>query len=63
MMDPWRDDPIEEEPSVVGGIGVGAYVGRTEERERDIDQDEHVEPTDNDGETVPRDEVVDRAGG
>ena len=76
MMDPWRDDPVEdsdadgrreepddgpaitsEQPPIAAGVGVGAYVGRTEESEPDNDQDSHVSPPDNDGETVPQDEV------
>lgn len=32
-------------------------------REPDNDQDSHVSPSDNDGETVPQDEVVDQVGG
>jgi hypothetical protein len=65
MMDPYRDDPLDEDeqPSAAAGIGVGAYVGRTEERDADNDQGSHVSPSDNDGETVPSDEVVDRVGG
>ncbi|MEA2677783.1 MAG: hypothetical protein QOJ81_1924 [Chloroflexota bacterium] len=81
-MDPWRDDPIEnddtdrrrdepevvpavsaEQPFVAAGIGVDAYVGRSEESDGDNDQESHVSPADNDGETVPRDEVVDQVGG
>ncbi len=46
-----------EQPAIAAGIGLGAYVGR------DNDQESHVPPTDNDGETVAHDEVVDQAGG
>jgi hypothetical protein len=60
MMDPWRDDPVEESDS---RVGVDAYVDRTEEREPDNDQERHVSPSDNDGETVPADEVADQTGG
>jgi hypothetical protein len=89
MIDPYRDDPLEEsdgegrrDPAVVpslsseqmpftAGIGVASYVGRTEEpepdnsadTEADNDQDSHTSPPDNDGETIPRDEVVDQVGG
>jgi hypothetical protein len=51
-MDPYRDDPLEEEDP-----------RSREERESDNDQDSHASPSDNDGETVPRDEVVDQVGG
>lgn len=67
MTDPNRDDSIDEQgqdkqkpdvvpaisseqPSVAAAIGT-AYVGT------DNDQDSHVLPTDNDGETVPADET------
>ena len=83
MVDPWRDEPEQqqesarqreepeavpaissEQPSVAAGIGVGAYVGRTEEDDAaDNDQESHVSPADNDGETVPQDEVADQVGG
>jgi hypothetical protein len=81
MMDPNRDDPLEEdprtreerEPPVVPAIsseqpvtaaGIGlAYVERTEDAAADNDQESHTSPSDNDGETVPRDEVVDQTGG
>ena len=64
-MDPQGDDrTVEtdqpdrpEEPDVAAGIGVGAYVGRPDEPRPDNDQDSHVSPPDNDGETVPQDEV------
>ena len=46
-----------EQPPIAAGIGVGAYVGS------DNDQESHVTPADNDGETVPRDEVVNQVGG
>lgn len=46
-----------EQPPIAAGVGVGAYVGRTEEGEPDNDQESHVSPSDNDGETVPQDEV------
>ncbi len=72
MMDLNRDDPIEEErqeeqkpdvvpaiaseqPSVAAGIGT-AFVGN------DNDQESHVSPADNDGETVPGDQVDNRTG-
>jgi hypothetical protein len=65
-----RDEQDAEEPAIssgepptAAGVGVGLYVGRTEEREADNDQESHVSPPDNDGETVPRDEVVDQVGG
>lgn len=79
MIDPNRDDPVEEsdgeghrDPAVVPalsseqmpftqGIGLASYVGRSEER--DNDQESHTSPPDNDGETVPSDEVVDQVGG
>jgi hypothetical protein len=57
-----RDEPevvpaiSSEQPPVAAGVGVGAYVGR------DNDQESHVPPADNDGETVPHDEVADQAG-
>jgi hypothetical protein len=53
-----------ERPSIAGGVGA-AYVGRDHDlaRQHDLDQESHVSPTDNDGETVPRDEVVDKVGG
>jgi hypothetical protein len=67
---PKRDEPDAEEPAipsgeppVAAGIAAGLYVGRTEEREADNDQESHVSPPDNDGETVPRDDVVDHVGG
>lgn len=83
MMDPWRDDPDQEQdlsrrreepedapaisaeqPSIAAGIGT-AYVGRDRDvnHELDNDQDSHVSPPDNDGETVPQDEVEDQASG
>lgn len=58
-----RDEPdvvpaiSSEQPPIATDVGVGAYVGRTEESESDNDQDSHVSPPDNDGETVPQDEV------
>lgn len=52
-----------EQPPIAAGIGVDSYVGRTEERDADNDQESHVSPPDNDGETVPQDEVVDQVGG
>lgn len=63
-----RDEPeivpaiSAEQPPIAAGIGVGAYVGRTEDLEQDNDQESHVSPSDNDGETVPSDQVVDEAG-
>jgi hypothetical protein len=50
MNDPQSDEELEErdEPA---------------QREPDNDQDSHVSPADNDGETVPQDEVVDQVGG
>lgn len=59
LPDEHEDAPAisSEQPPIAAGVGVGAYVGRTEEREADNDQDSHVSPTDNDGETVPQDEV------
>ena len=81
MIDPNRDDPVEEQegdrrpepevvpaisseqPPIAAGIGVDAYVGRTEELDTDNDQQSHVSPPDNDGETVPQDEVIDKVGG
>jgi len=63
-MDPQGDDrTVEtdqpdrpEEPDVAAGIGA-AYVGRPDEPRPDNDQGSHVSPPDNDGETVPQDEV------
>ena len=52
MMDPNRDDPLEErEPE------------QSEDAVADNDQESHVSPPDNDGETIPEDEVVDQVGG
>jgi hypothetical protein len=51
------------QPPVALGIGVGVYVGRTEEPDSDNDQESHVSPTDNDGETVPLDKASDEVGG
>lgn len=64
-MDPQGEDrtvatdqhDLHEEPDVAAGIGVGAYVGRPDEPRPDNDQESHVSPPDNDGETVPQDEV------
>ena len=44
VIDPWRDDPIEDPET---------------QPDLDNDQESHVSPSDNDGETVPADEVVD----
>lgn len=65
-MDPEGDDRTvetdrrnqHEGPDVAAGIGVGAYVGRPAEPRPDNDQESHVSPPDNDGETVPQDEVA-----
>jgi hypothetical protein len=46
-----------KQPPIAAGVGVGAYV------ESDNDQESHVTSADNDGETVPREEVVDHVGG
>ena len=48
MNDPHSDDELEErdQPEVAP------------QRETDNDQDSHVSPSDNDGETVPQDEVA-----
>jgi hypothetical protein len=58
MTDPNRADPIEEsdgegnrDPSLAPAIST------------DNDQDSHVSPPDNDGETIPSDEVVEQVGG
>ena len=58
MMDPWRDDPDQEHDP-----GVGGDIERTEAGEADNDQESHVSPPDNDGETIPEDEVADQVGG
>lgn len=54
MNDPNRDDQLEgrEEPEMMPAIS-----------ESDNDQESHVSPSDNDGETIPQDEVVDQTGG
>jgi hypothetical protein len=45
------------------GIGIAAYSPRAQEANADNDQGSHTSPPDNDGETVPEDEVVDQVGG
>jgi len=68
------DDEGRRDPAVVpslsseqmpftAGMGKAAYSGRAEDVAADNDQDSHVSPPDNDGETIPRDEVVDEVGG
>jgi hypothetical protein len=66
MNDQNRDDLLEgrDEPEVVPAISseqppIAAGIGVTV----DNDQDSHVSPSDNDGETVPQDQVVDQVGG
>ena len=75
MNDANRDDPVQEgdtqaprpvpevvpaisseQPPIAAAIGA-AYVGHAN------DQGSEVPPAENDGETVPRDEVADQAGG
>ena len=53
MNDPHPDHDLEERDDSEAIPG----------READNDQDSHVSPPDNDGETVPQDEVADQAGG
>jgi hypothetical protein len=65
MMDPLRDERDQEDeptapemPALGTPIGVGAYVELSEEGDLDNDQENHVSPSDNDGETIPQDEVA-----
>jgi hypothetical protein len=53
MMDPNRDEHLVERES-------DSRPGSDIELGGDNDQDSHVSPSDNDGETVPEDEVVGR---
>ena len=57
MMDPNRDDPLEEQETDRRLEPEGAPAMS------DNDQESHVSPPDNDGETVPQDEVVDKVSG
>jgi hypothetical protein len=58
-MNPRSDDPIEEPES--GRDGEEPMVSDNDQDSND--QGSHVSPSDNDGETIPQDEVVDQAFG
>ena len=60
---PDEDSTSAEAPVLGTPMDVGAYVERTEETHLDNDQESHVSPSDNDGETIPQDQVVDNVGG
>ncbi|MEP7360903.1 MAG: hypothetical protein ABI744_04920 [Chloroflexota bacterium] len=52
-----------EQPLFGADLGQAAYATRPEENGPENDQESHASPSDNDGETVPRDEVVDDVDG